>query len=372
MSIQYQDFIHPSDKKALDALKAIPGFDLVSKKCMSIIGEKMFQIATTSSYLKLGPDQLPEIYEILVRVCNRLQMDVPELYLSLDRSPNACTFGDTSIYIVLNSGLLETMTLDQIETVIAHECGHIVCHHVLYHTMGRYILIAADAFANGLVSSAIVTSLKYAFAYWMRCSEFSADRVAAYYHGSASPVVDLMMALSGGTRNLMYKLNREAFFKQAQNYKVLVDNSSYNKVLEFIQFGSMDHPLNAYRAYEINEFYKNYTIKRLSDPNEKAKESTELSEQYNLRIRYEFIRPKLSLKKGGTFGGKELEVTIAGTKYTIDKNSTKDIRLESGQYELLVSNSKTEKKLLLLLKYDMSIVVSWDGNTQELSIREEI
>ena len=31
MSIQYQDFIHPSDKKALDALKAIPGFDVVLK-----------------------------------------------------------------------------------------------------------------------------------------------------------------------------------------------------------------------------------------------------------------------------------------------------------------------------------------------------
>lgn len=41
--IEYTDFIHPSDKKALEALKAVPGFDLVLKKFMSIVGEKCFK-----------------------------------------------------------------------------------------------------------------------------------------------------------------------------------------------------------------------------------------------------------------------------------------------------------------------------------------
>ena len=36
MANKYQDFIHPSDKKALDALKALPGFDYLVKKFMSI------------------------------------------------------------------------------------------------------------------------------------------------------------------------------------------------------------------------------------------------------------------------------------------------------------------------------------------------
>ena len=371
MSIQYQDFIHPSDKKALDALKTIPGFDLVLKKFMSIVGEKMFQIETTSSYLKLGTDQLPEIYNILVKVCNRLQIDIPELYLALDRSPNAYTTGDTDIFIVIHSGLLETMTLDQIETVIAHECGHIVCHHVLYHTMGRFILTGADFFAKGLISSAVIASLQYAFAYWMRCSEFSADRVSSYYHGSAEPVVDLMMALAGGTNNLQYKLNRDAFFRQAQNYKVLVDNSTYNKVLEFIQFGHIDHPLNAYRAYEINEFYKNYTLKRLTDVSENTPVS-ETVKEYNLRIRYEFIKPKSLLKMGGIFNTNQLEVKISKKKYCIDKNDIKDICLESGEYELSITNSIKKIKHSLILRYDMSIVVSWDSNEEKLSVREEL
>lgn len=74
-------------------------------------------------------------------------------------------------------------------------------------------------------------------------------------------VINVMMALSGGTHNLNLKSNKEAFFKQAENYKVLIENSTYNKALEFIQFGLNSHPLNVYRAYEINEFYKKYEKK---------------------------------------------------------------------------------------------------------------
>lgn len=366
MTIRYDDFIHPSDKKALDALKAIPSFDLVLKKFLSIVGEKMFQIQTTSSYLKLGPDQMPEIYNLLVKVCGKLEIDVPELYLALNREPNAYTTGDTDVFIVINSGLLETMTLEQVETVIAHECGHIVCHHVLYHTMGRYILSGADFFANGIVSRAIITSLQYAFAYWMRCSEFSADRVAAFYHGTADPVIDLMMALAGGTHNLSYKLSRDAFFKQAQNYKILVDNSTYNKIIEFIQYGEINHPLNAYRAYEISEFYKKQT-KKMSPSNDDCHEN-----ELNLRVRYEFIKSKSILKIGNALRANQLEIKIGKKKYYIGKNDTKDISMKGGEYKLSITNTIKRKSHTVDLRYNMSIVVTWDSDTQKLSVREEM
>ena len=367
--INYNEFIHPSDKKALEALKAVPGFDAVTKKFMSIIGEKIFQLQTTSSFLKLGPDQLPEIYNILVKVCKRLEIDIPELYLALDRTPNAYTSGDTDIFIVIHSGLLETLNLEQIETVIAHECGHIVCHHVLYHTMGNLLLQAADLFVNGIISKAVVTSLQYAFAYWMRCSEFSADRVSAYYHGSAEPVINVMMALSGGTDNLKFKLNRDAFFKQAQDYKVLIDNSTYNKVLEFVLFGENTHPLNAYRAYEINEFYKKYdnilTMRNSSITDGEVKE-------YNLRIKFEYIKHKNPLKINKLFTHNTLEFIIDENENKIEKNDVRDFVLNSNKYNVLFKCSEKELEYSFELKYDMTLVVTWDGNTEKLTIREEI
>ena len=286
--MNYQEFIHPSDQKALEALKALPGFDIVLKKVMSIVLEKVYKINMTSSYLKLGPNQLPEIYNILVKVCNKLNMEIPDLYLSSDREPNAYTSGDTDVFIVLHVGILETMTLEQIETVIAHECGHILCHHVLYHTMGRLLIMAADNLFNGILSKALITPLQYAFSYWMRCSEFSADRVSAYYHGSAEPVIDTMMSLAGGNRNLNYKLNKDVFLQQAEDYKTLIDNSIYDKAIEFMLFGQTSHPVLAYRAYEANEFYKRFNEKKgfFNTSNELDKK------EFNFRIRYEYIKPK--------------------------------------------------------------------------------
>lgn len=370
MSINYNDFIHPSDKKALTALKAVPGFDLVTKKFMKFIGEKMFQIEATSSYLKLGPSQMPEIYSILVRVCKKLEIEVPELYLALDRNPNAFTLGDTDVFIVVTSGLLETMTEKQIETVIAHECGHIVCHHVLYHTMAHYILNGAEMFVTGLISNAIVTSLQYAFQYWSRCSELSADRISAFYHGSADPVIEVMMTLSGATDNIKYKVNKDEFLKQAENYKVLVDNSSYNKVLEFIQFGLIDHPLNAYRAYEVNEFFKKYRIKYLESQNTQI--DFESNNEYNLRIRYEYLKQKGLKKLGGLFEKNQLEIFVDDQKYIIDKNDSKDIQLKSKTYTIKAKNEITETKYDINLNYNMNIVVCWDNLKQKLTIKEEM
>lgn len=374
MADKYQDFIHPSDRKALEALKAVPGFDAIVKKFMSIVGEKMFKIENTSSYLQLGPDQLPEVHAILVKICNKLNIHpIPDLFLALDRNPNAYTYGDTDIFIVINSGLLETLSPKQIETVIAHECGHIVCHHTLYRTMGSLLMTGAEFFVNGIISRAVVTSLQYAFAYWMRCSEFSADRVSAYYHGSAEPVIDVMMALSGGTHNLNLNLNRDAFFKQAQNYKMLVDNSTYNKVLEFIQFGKIDHPLNAYRAYEINEFYKKF-VGKLTFNSGTTTDNVPVATivEHTLRIRFEYIKPKGFLKLGGMLDTVTLEAKIGKKKYVIDKNTSKDIVLISGPTEFVFKVDGRKITYNHILTYDTCLVVSWNSDEQKLTVREEI
>ena len=84
-----------------------------------------------STNLKLGPNQLPKYYNMLIPICDKLGIDVPDLYLKLDVYPNSYTSGDTHPFIVITSGLLETLPDELIPTVLAHECGHIACRHVL-------------------------------------------------------------------------------------------------------------------------------------------------------------------------------------------------------------------------------------------------
>lgn len=258
MPIDYRQFIHEDDQASLEALKAIPGFDKLAKKFTEVFAEKYFHIEHMSSCIKLGPEQMPEIYNLLPPICKKLDIVEPELYLKLDRSINAMTIGDTNVAIIINSGLIETLSLEEVQTVLAHECGHILCRHCLYHTMGGWLLSASDSILSSFgLLSLLTIPLRLGFVHWMRSSEFSADRVSAYFRGGSDKVIDVLIRLAGATSNLGIEVNKELFLQQAKGYKNEIKQSGYSKFLEFYRYGfTMDHPLNAYRAYELNEWCK--------------------------------------------------------------------------------------------------------------------
>lgn len=253
MALDYKLYLHDSDKAAMAALKAIPGFSQVMKAFMKIWSEQQFRLINMSTNLHLNNNQMAKYYNMLPPICEKLGIDVPELFIELDVNPNAYTYGDTKPFIVITSGLFETLPDELIPTVLAHECGHIACHHTLYTTMGRAILNGASSFVSGLGNIAMYP-IQLAFAYWMRCSEFSADRAAIICDGTAEKNIEVMMRFAGYDKDIMAEANVETFMEQALEYKSLVNNNAWNKTLEFILFQNYDHPLNAVRAYEGKEW----------------------------------------------------------------------------------------------------------------------
>lgn len=254
-------YVHNSDKVALRALKAIPGFTQLFKAFMKVWSEKQFHIQNMSSNLRISDKQLSKYYDMLPPICDKLGIEVPELYLELDVVPNAYTAGDTNPFIVITSGLLETLPEDLIPTVLAHECGHIACHHCLYMTMGRFILSEAINYLG--LSDLAILPIQVAFSYWMRCSELSADRAASICDGSADKVVKMCMCFAGFDKDIGEKGNVDEFMKQALEYKEMVDNSKWDKTLEFMLLAQKDHPLNAVRAYECSEWAKTEHFRRI-------------------------------------------------------------------------------------------------------------
>ncbi len=259
MAISSEIFIHELDRAALSALKAIPGFTPLLKGYMKVWSEKLMRIEKMARNVRINERQMAEYYEMLPGICDKLGIDVPELYMELDPYPNAYTFGDTTPIIVMTSGLIETVPKELIPTILAHECGHIVCHHVLYSTMGQMILNGAIN-ALGLGQFATIP-IKIAFAYWMRCSEYSADRAAAVCDGNADKIVEMCMRFAGYDKDIPIEPNVEEFMQQAKDYKELVDSSKINKTMEFLMFNSYDHPINALRAYDCNEWTKTDSFK---------------------------------------------------------------------------------------------------------------
>ena len=254
MAISRNVFIHDADRAALTALKAIPGFTQVLKLFMKIWNEENMHIRNMATKVRLSEEQLPEYYNMLPPICDKLGIDIPELYLELDPIANAYTTGDTKAAITITSGLLETIPEELLPTVLAHECGHIACHHVLYTTMGMLILNGALSSMSANVANIAITPISAAFAYWMRCSEYSADRAAILCDGTPNKTFEICMRLAGMDKDILHKANIDAFFNQAKEYKELVGNNAFNKFRELYQFYQVDHPVHAVRAWEAKEW----------------------------------------------------------------------------------------------------------------------
>lgn len=262
------DYMHETDAQTLEQLKGIPGFSALLKAFMQTWNEQLNYVCNMSSKIRLGPNQLPEIYELLPPIAESFGIKVPQLYLQWSAQPNAYTYGDTNPYINITTTLVNTASRDVLTAILAHECAHIACSHVLYHSMGSMLMNnVIDLPGLDLLS----LPLKMAMLAWQRASELSCDRAAALYMGGDDAMIRAMMLLAGGVPNTQSKLNMDEYIRQAEAYYELSDESNLNKLMKFLVTVSEDHPLLAVRAYEVRKWCAGedfQTIMRRSDVQE--------------------------------------------------------------------------------------------------------
>jgi Zn-dependent protease with chaperone function len=241
------DFIHPEDAAALRQMENIPGFAALVKKILAIGMENLQYGINMASAIRLSERQLPELYHHLPPICQRMGIPEPEFYLQMDPMPNAWTFGDSRIFITVTSGLVEMMSDEELDSVIAHECGHILCRHVLYHTIARWI---SNGLENIGMFGKLAIPIEYALCYWSRKSELSADRAASVIT-SPEIVASTMARLSGGPKSITSKVDLNEWAKQADEYDRIQNDGLWNKTLQLAVIAGLDHPFSAVRVREI-------------------------------------------------------------------------------------------------------------------------
>lgn len=267
MSYEAKYYVHDSDRAALKALKAIPGFHQFVKSFMKIWSERQFRITNMSSCVRVNEKQLSQYYDMLPPICEKLGIDIPELYLQLDVNANSYTAGDTKPFIVMTSGLFETLPEELIPTVLAHECGHIACHHTLYTTMGNILLGGTTSALRSFVPYGRLATmpLEIAFFYWMRCSELSADRAAILCDGGAEKMSEVCMRLAGYDKDICAIASKDEFMVQAEEYREMVKSSKWDRTLEFLALSTLSHPLMTVRALECEEWAGSEHFQKLLD-----------------------------------------------------------------------------------------------------------
>lgn len=260
MSIDPCMVMHPEDLKAIAVLRKIPGFDYVIRKFMEKGGERLFRGENLANYVRVTKTSLPRVYNIFKDIVARLGIKEPELYVYNDPVMNAYTYGETNTFVAISSGAIETMTYDELKGVIAHECGHIVCHHTFYNTLLRSLLSMADFFKG--IPYFFLGPIYLALSYWSRRSEFSADRCAAIIVG-ADAYQKVLVRLASGLR--VFNPKGDELLAQAYDYHEMIEDSWWNKIQQNCRMAFYSHPQMCERAYELARWgksgiYRNFNL----------------------------------------------------------------------------------------------------------------
>ncbi len=250
MGLTADRFRHPLDLEATNTLKQLPGIDIAIRSVLGSVAEQFFYLNNIASSVLVSEKQLPHLHKLLIEACQILDLEPPQLYVQQNPTPNAYTFAmrGEKPFVVLHTSLIEMLTPEEIQAVIAHELGHLKCEHGVYLTMANVLVLAANLLpAWGTV---LAQSLQERMLQWVRCAEFSCDRAALLAIQDPRVVMSVLMKLAGGSPTLAPLLNLDAFIDQAKAYDS-IGSDTMGEMLQAAQTAQLTHPVPVIRAREI-------------------------------------------------------------------------------------------------------------------------
>lgn len=262
IGLKADDFRHPLDFKATNTLKQIPGLDLTVRSILGSVAEKFFYLNNIASSILVSDKQLPHLDQLLLDACKIIDVEPPQLYIQQNPIPNAYTLAmrGEKPFIVIHTSLIEMLTPQEIQGVIAHELGHLKCEHGVYLTVANIMVLA-----TGLLpfwGSVIAQSLQDQMLEWVRCAEFSCDRAALLVVQDPKIIMSILMKLAGGSPTLAPQLNLEAFIEQARAYDT-ISETQLGEMLKQLQISQLTHPVPVIRAREIDRWSSSSQYQKL-------------------------------------------------------------------------------------------------------------
>lgn len=240
---------HPADRAALNALRRIPGWDLVLRKLVGLFGEKSIRLTFKANAVRVTETQYPWVHQRLVAVCEVFDVDEPpELYVSQTPLVNAGAVGLDHPFIVLNSSTIEVLDEDEIEAVIGHEVGHILSGHALYRTM--LFILLRFTFTRYPLAGVAVRPVLYALLEWSRKAELSCDRAGVLATQQPRVMMSALMKIAGGSRG--EDLDLDAFIAQSDEYRDGGD--TLDGIYKMLAALGATHPFAVVRVAELRDW----------------------------------------------------------------------------------------------------------------------
>jgi len=255
---------HPADRAALQAMRAVPGFDEVVRKIIAILGgERGVRLLFQGNAVRSGPSQYPRLHQLLVEVSATFDWPkVPEMYVTQTPVFNAGAYGVDDPFIVVHSAALELLDDEELRDLVAHELGHVMSGHALYHTIAA-ILFMISLSALPMLAGIALLPIKLAVLEWSRKSELSADRAGLLGAQNILASQQLNMKMAGGYRGALEggQMDVNAFMAQANEYTQTHEGADI--IYKILNTLGLTHPMHTVRAAELQKWMQSGDYERI-------------------------------------------------------------------------------------------------------------
>ncbi|CAN8067319.1 unnamed protein product [Agarophyton chilense] len=273
-SLRPDEFRHPVDVRATRALQSLFGLEWILRSVLKT-AEQMLFFENISTGVRVSERQYPSMHAMLLEACQVLDVPVPQLYVRQNPVPNAYTLAvqGNKPFIVVHSALIELVTPQELQAVLAHELGHLKSEHGVWVTMANLLLLLSSTTLGNTLGSIVYEVLNRQLLAWQRAAELTCDRAMLLVMQDKNIAMSALMKLTGGVSKYSDEMDLDEFLAQADQF----DEASKTRLGSFLRQSmtvSSTHPLPILRARELKRWSESNHFRSLIRSGKPMRESS--------------------------------------------------------------------------------------------------
>jgi len=253
-NLRLEDYQHPFDRKALQALEKMPGLSLLLKKISEYGIDRLLRLQSIGCEFQVNSRNFPKLYHALVESCQILEVEsLPSLYLYRGRGHIATyAIGVEKPIIGVNLEAMEWLSKEELLFVLGHEVARLKGGYLSYYQLAvvmpllKNLISVTTLGLGGLAANGIEVTLYN----WIVMAKFTADRAALLSCQDVNVAITALMKLGGLPSEYLNPEVIEDFLQQARQFKV-EDQDRLEQVTKFLSFMEYQNSWIIMRASEL-------------------------------------------------------------------------------------------------------------------------
>lgn len=203
--------------------------------------------------ISITSKSMPHMYQQLVECCRILGVkDIPTYSSEWFYAPFHCSNGEVHRRIIITSGCADLYSDAEMDFVLGHELGHMVCGHKPYHMLLETFYMP---FINDPSFKAWASIVKFPLLEWYRISDYTADRMGLLCCQDINVALSTMIKRAGLPKKYYNSISIKGFIQQAKDFDCNF-SSLYDKTIKILSVRSAEFPWLVARANQLLSWYE--------------------------------------------------------------------------------------------------------------------